>query len=163
MATPRLYFAYGSNLDREQMARRCPTARPLERAVLPGYRLTFRARRGGYGVADVEPHAPGRVAGALWEVFPSDLEALDRYEGYPWLYRRETVQVQAARGQVRALIYVMQPGCDLAAPHPRYVEVLVRGYRAWGLDLSLLEEALRRARDGAGGRPAGPPAGTGPG
>ena len=36
-----LYFAYGSNLDVQQMALRCPRARKLGRARLDGYELKF--------------------------------------------------------------------------------------------------------------------------
>ena len=34
-----LYFAYGSNLDAEQMRARCPTARGLERARLRDHHI----------------------------------------------------------------------------------------------------------------------------
>lgn len=37
-----LYFAYGSNLNLDQMARRCPDAEPVGRVRLDGYRLAFR-------------------------------------------------------------------------------------------------------------------------
>lgn len=151
MPEARLYFAYGSNLDRVQMARRCPTARPREPAVLRGYRLTFRARSGRYGVADIEPWPGGEVPGALWDVFPADLKALDLYEGVPYLYRRETVTVETARGEALALAYVMQPGHGHAAPHPRYLEVIERGYRDWGLDPAPLREAVRRVGVPGGG------------
>jgi hypothetical protein len=36
-----LYFAYGSNLDDEQMRSRCASAQPVARAVLPNYALAF--------------------------------------------------------------------------------------------------------------------------
>ncbi|BDG59195.1 gamma-glutamylcyclotransferase family protein [Caldinitratiruptor microaerophilus] len=144
MPEARLYFAYGSNLDRAQMVRRCPTARPREPAVLRDYRLTFRARSGRHGVADIEPWSGGAVPGGLWDVFPADLKALDIYEGVPYLYRRETVTVETAMGATEALVYVMQPGHGYAAPHPRYLEVIQRGYRDWGLDPTPLREAVRR-------------------
>ena len=43
-----LYFAYGSNLNLDQMARRCPDAEPVGRVRLDGYRLAFRRTGGGY-------------------------------------------------------------------------------------------------------------------
>ena len=39
-----IYMAYGSNLNREQMAHRCPTARVLGSAELTDHRLLFRGR-----------------------------------------------------------------------------------------------------------------------
>ena len=64
---PELYFAYASNMDPQTFRRRCPGARPLGRARLPGYRLAFsrysRQRRGGS--ADVVEDAPSAVWGVL--------------------------------------------------------------------------------------------------
>lgn len=39
--TERLYFAYGSNINLEQMAVRCPAAQVVGPAVLDGYELLF--------------------------------------------------------------------------------------------------------------------------
>lgn len=43
----RLYFAYGSNINLEQMAVRCPAAQVVGPAVLDGYELLFRGNRRG--------------------------------------------------------------------------------------------------------------------
>src|SRR5262245_49397714 len=87
METP-LYFAYGSNLNRAAMARRCPESRPVASGVLEGWQLTFQ------GVADVEPNQLARTYGALWKITGADLERLDRYEGYPALYGRKLVTIR---------------------------------------------------------------------
>ncbi len=42
-----IYFAYGSNLNKIQMQKRCPDSELISECYLPGYELTFR------GVADV--------------------------------------------------------------------------------------------------------------
>ena len=47
------YLAYGSNLNLEQMAHRCPTAKPVGPVVLKDYQLLFRGGHGG-SVATVE-------------------------------------------------------------------------------------------------------------
>ena len=39
-----LYFAYGSNLDLEQMAQRCPDAEIVGPVRLENYELRFRSR-----------------------------------------------------------------------------------------------------------------------
>ncbi len=46
-----LYFAYGSNLDLEQMAQRCPDAEIVGPVRLENYELRFR----GSGFATVAP------------------------------------------------------------------------------------------------------------
>ena len=38
----KYYIAYGSNLNLEQMARRCPTAKVVGSTTLKNYRLMFR-------------------------------------------------------------------------------------------------------------------------
>ena len=79
-----VYFAYGSNLEPDQMRARCPGSRVLCRAILPDHVLVFRgfSRDWEGAVATVEP-APGEVVhGVVFEVTPADVESLDRYEGY---------------------------------------------------------------------------------
>jgi hypothetical protein len=50
-----LYFVYGSNLDAEQMKRRCPDSKVLVSGCLRGYRLDFTKYSTKWvgGVADV--------------------------------------------------------------------------------------------------------------
>ena len=42
------YFAYGSNMNLDQMAYRCPAASVVEPVHLEGYRLTFCGRGKGH-------------------------------------------------------------------------------------------------------------------
>src|SRR5690348_5363822 len=98
----RLYFAYGSNLNRDAMARRCPDSKPVAPAVLDGWRLTFQ------GVADIERQPGARTVGAVWKISAQDLRHLDRYEGYPRLYGRELVPVQIGEETLSAITYVMK-------------------------------------------------------
>ena len=64
----RLYFAYGSNINLEQMAVRCPAAQVVGPAVLDGYELLFRGNRRGAGVATIEPLPGSQVHGLLWKL-----------------------------------------------------------------------------------------------
>ena len=45
----RLYFAYGSNINLDQMAVRCPAATVVGPVVLDNYELLFRGNRSGCG------------------------------------------------------------------------------------------------------------------
>ena len=51
----KLYFAYGSNMNLNQMAFRCPDAEVVDTVRLEGYRLAFRTNGGGNGVATILP------------------------------------------------------------------------------------------------------------
>jgi len=129
-----LYFAYGSNLNRDGMAARCPDSAPLHPAVLKDWVLTFR------GVADVKPRDGGIAHGALWEISDRDLARLDRYEGWPSLYRRELLPVRIGERKLRAITYVMND--DYAGlPSPLYYRTILHGYKQWGLPLDALETA----------------------
>jgi hypothetical protein len=71
-----LYFAYGSNLDVEQMLERCPSSRALMRACLREHRLEFThlSRRWGGGAADILPQAGTDVWGGLYQLERPELE-----------------------------------------------------------------------------------------
>ena len=61
MLLEELYFAYGSNLNLDQMAVRCPQAGVVGKAVLEGYELAFRR-----GVLTILPKEGSRVNGLPW-------------------------------------------------------------------------------------------------
>ena len=151
-----LYFAYGSNLWKRGMLRRCPQAR------LQGYRLVFR------GYADLAPETGAAVIGALYRVTPTCLRALDDYEEAPRLYTRHEVTVETADGPQIAITYMMTAAADsqgktapaglkemtaradsrgmtaraVGGPAPAYYGEIARGYNDWKLDPAV----LRRAR-----------------
>ena len=77
---PNFYFAYGSNMNQDQMELRSPKAKPYGLILLPDHQLVFR------GVADIEESKGSDIPIALWEITAKDEAALDAYEGYPWLY-----------------------------------------------------------------------------
>ena len=128
------YFAYGSNLDPAQMARRCPDSRFLCRADLPDYRLCYPrpSDTWGGGVAGVEAMPDAAVEGVVYEVSERDLAALDRCEcidaGH---YTRRRVRVTAEDGrELEVWTYFAVP-CPQGSPLPsrRYVDTILRGAR----------------------------------
>ena len=129
-----IYLAYGSNLHIPQMQRRCPTAKVLGTSVLHGYRLVFN------GVATIEPDLDRNVPVLLWDIQPADEIPLDRYEGFPHLYRRETVQVELDGKTVDAMVYVMNDA-GVCPPSSFYYDVIYDGYKMNGLDTAPLEQA----------------------
>ncbi len=127
-----LYFAYGSNLDAEQMRARCPTARGLERARLDGHRLAFThfSKRWQGGAADVVRAAGGVVWGVLYAMGPEDFARLDPFEsGYA---RVELEIVSASHGRARVTSYSVVDKGDFP-PHPVYLEKILRWGARWRL------------------------------
>lgn len=139
-----IYLAYGSNLNLRQMAQRCPTAKVLGGAKLTGYRLFFQGSRGG-AVATVEKEKGGSVPVLLWEIQPQDEAALDRYEGHPWLYRKETVKVRFKGKWIAAMVYIMNEGRPLGAPGRYYYEIIREGYKNAEFHIPILDEAVRKS------------------
>lgn len=129
----QLYFAYGANLNLENMRHRCPAARPIKAIKVQDWRLTFCDH------ATIEPCAGAVLEGALWEITPECEQSLDRFEGYPYYYGKRYFTL----GKDTVMVYVMHP----AAPSPptqHYVETLEQGYRDWGLDLDRLRQAVQQ-------------------
>lgn len=131
-----LYFAYGSNMERVQLKRRCPKAKFVSAAVLPDHELVFcgNSRMWGGGLADIRSLSGKKVEGVLWEISEAERKALDEYEGYPDLYVRTEVQVQTPAGKVAAAFaYVIgNPGRD-APPSRPYKRLLISGAEEHGL------------------------------
>lgn len=131
-----LYIAYGSNLNLRQMSRRCPTAKPIGTGMLKDYQLTFRS------VATIEKVLGAETPVGIWEITSKDESSLDRYEGYPHLYRKEIVTVTTKNGELEAMVYIMNKG-EAMLPNQSYYNTIEEGYMDVGLDLTYLHEALR--------------------
>lgn len=141
-----LYFAYGSNLDLEQMAQRCPDAEIVGPVRLENYELRFR----GSGFATVVPKKGSTVHGLVWKITPNCEQSLDRYEGYPRHYTKETVTVKDAAGaEIPVMVYIMaEPYCrQPALPSLYYYRVIQRGFEANGLPVESLQAAWSRTID----------------
>ena len=95
-----LYFAYGSNMNAEAMARRCPRSKAVGLARLARHRLAVMRE----GWLTVVRDSRASAHGILWDLALSDVRALDRYEGP--LYAKIVQPVIAQSGPKRALVYV---------------------------------------------------------
>lgn len=139
-----LYIAYGSNLNLPQMAYRCPTAKVVGASEIKDYELLFRGGRGS-SVATVEPLKGSNVPVLLWTLKDRDLQALDRYEGYPHLYRKEILSVELKGKSIPAMVYVMNDGHPFGSPSDYYLNVIAEGYRTAGFDTDFLEQAVEKS------------------
>ncbi len=133
------YLCYGSNLNVRQMETRCPQAKPVGAVMLEGYELVFR------GVATVEPLIGGSVPCGLWLITAEDEAALDIYEGWPRLYRKEMVAVRYGRRKLRVMTYIMNDGHRISAPSDGYYHTILEGYGDFGLDTTFLKAAVRKS------------------
>ncbi len=138
----KIYLAYGSNLNLEQMGYRCPDAAVIGSTVLPDYRLVFRGGRHS-GVATIEMKRGSSVPALLWEITEKCEKALDRYEGYPHLYRKKRLLVDLDGYELVAMAYIMNEGPPLAMPDAYYYATILEGYRDYAFDEDILKQAVR--------------------
>lgn len=134
-----LYAAYGSNINLEQMAYRCPNSTVAGTTMLKGYELQFRHH------ATIVPHEESEVPILLWELDAQDEHFLNRYEGFPKYYRKEDIVLEVNGESVEAMVYIMNGDRPLESPTAEYYDIIKQGYKENGLNTSYLETALAEA------------------
>lgn len=171
-ASDRLYFAYGSNLSPEQMARRCPDSIFLGKATLRGHRWQINER----GVANLGPvpavpaagSKEGRrgrsrggddsrdksedavVEGLIYAISVADERQLDSYEGVA-KGRYDKFEVQVDFEPVRENVFARCTSASVARAVRDESEaaggagVLERRARSW--DEGEGDDRQRRRRD----------------
>lgn len=137
---PMLYIAYGSNINLQQMSFRCPRSSPLGVATVKGWELEFRS------VATIVPNKNAEVPVLLWELDPRDIPALNKYEGWPHLYRQENIELEFNGEKISGMAYLMNRG-QISPPSQGYMQTIWDGYKANGMDTSYLVEAAAKAYD----------------
>jgi hypothetical protein len=144
-----VYFAYGSNMERAAMRRRCGAAQPLGPALLRGWRYVIAS---GYGT--IVPASGMCVFGVLWKLTPRDLATLNSYENLDsGLYRRITLTVEIGGERVRALVFMGRKRGS-SRPRPGYQERVVDAAQDWRLPQHYIAELRRLAPGYRGARPA---------
>lgn len=138
--TKRLYIAYGSNLNLEQMAHRCPTAKVVGESKIKNYGLVFRGTHAG-AVANIEQKTGECVPVLVWEITEADEAALDRYEGFPFLYHKEEFKIRLKGKAVSAMVYIMNESKPLGSPSCYYYSIILEGYKSAGFDVDILRKA----------------------
>jgi gamma-glutamylcyclotransferase len=141
-----LYFAYGSNLDVEQMVARCPGAVVVGTAVLPRHRLAFTGYSRGWdgAIATVVPANDSAVSGLLYQIPVRSMPPLDLYEGHPMLYCRVRRKVVDATSVPRfAYVYIMPLVGPELPPGTPYLLVLRRAYERFGFNVNALPDFQR--------------------
>lgn len=138
MQKKQLYIAYGSNINLEQMAFRCPHSKVVGTSEIKDFELEFR------GVATIVPKENASVLVLIWELDERDLPNLNIYEGYPRLYRQEKMNFELNGRSCKGMVYLMNYG-EISPPSNRYYNTILEGYRENGIDESYLQTALENS------------------
>jgi len=124
-----LHFAYGSNMSRALMGKRCPGAEAIGIATLEHWRFII----GAEGHASLVPQRGAVVHGVLWRLGLRDLAAINAYENVDGgLYLRRILLVRCGADLLPALAYI-QRRRGRARPRPGYVHLVVEAARESGL------------------------------
>ena len=137
--TPLWYFAYGSNMDPEQMRERGVTPAEALPCRLNDWRFSFRKlSKDGTGKANLVA-APGSAAiGVAYRVRP---EALDLLQAHEKGYDLRSVEVHTADGRtLPAQAFVAAPQPKPLVPAPEYLARILRGAAHHKLPRDYLKE-----------------------
>jgi gamma-glutamylcyclotransferase (GGCT)/AIG2-like uncharacterized protein YtfP len=129
------YFAYGSNMNWQQMQRRCPSSRFVCVARLSDYQfgITRHSRLRDCGTANVFLALGSEVWGIVYDVNDSDLTILDSFEDG---YRREILSLQPiedGKPPLQALVYVADIEHNVPRPNAEYRRLMLEGAKHWQL------------------------------
>ena len=129
----RLYFAYGANMNRAVMLRRCPTSRPVSAMMLQNWQLEF------YSHATIVPKNGAQCAGVLWNLTPECEQELDNFEGFPHYYGKRDWNQNGRQ----FFFYEMNHPLG-GYPSEQYVNDIGRSYDQWRLPEKLFDSAIDR-------------------
>lgn len=128
------------------MKKRCPTAKVVGTTVIDNVTLVFRGTNNA-AVATLEPKEGSGVPIALWSLKQNDELALDHYEGYPDLYRKEMMELNIQNTHQPVMIYLIDERYPYGNPSPGYFDVIQQGYRDHGFDEQMLLDAVAQTKE----------------
>jgi gamma-glutamylcyclotransferase (GGCT)/AIG2-like uncharacterized protein YtfP len=145
-----LNFAYGSNMNWDQMRERCPSSRFSGIAVLRDHKLAFTRKsvNRGCGVADVVSDDGAQVWGVVYEIADHDVGKLDASEGFRpgrdknSYFRRECLVFLDGEDQrpLTLSAYFGDPQPNPPLPNAVYRNLIIAGARHWHLPEEYIRE-----------------------
>ncbi|XP_062385265.1 gamma-glutamylcyclotransferase a [Sardina pilchardus] len=137
-----MYFAFGSNLLKERLQLKNPSATFYSTGRLKDYALRFglwgervQCRWNG-GVATIEENPGAEVWGVVWKLSKDNLASLDKQEE---VYSPMEVTVETDNGLLVCRTYQMN-NFSACLPSPQYKQVLCLGAQQNGLPLEYLKK-----------------------
>ena len=141
----RLYFAYGSNMNKRQIKERCGSgAKFLKKAYLPNYKFVYDgySYKWNGAVANVIPLKGEVVWGVLYEITKECEDKLDGHEGLGVSYFKIDVIVYDENGNShKAFLYLREPR-EPGKPSLEYLETIIEGAREAGLPEDYIKKYL---------------------
>ena len=127
----KYYFAYGSNMNHQQMKQRCPSSIFIKKAFLKGYKFVYDGyssiRKGAVANIIETGEENDEVWGGLFEINEDNLSSLDCYEGYPNSYNRKEVVLGSEEGKSFKAIAYYRIGKRISEPSEDYRNIIIKG------------------------------------
>lgn len=142
-------LAYGSNLNVEDMKKRCPDGEVIGKGMLSDYCLLFKGEEKN-AFLTIERKEGSMVPVGLWRLTLEDEVSLDEYEEYPLMYDKVDLPVKTEDGGVvHAMAYIMRKEYEdnraYNLPSSDYLQTVIEGYRRFGFDVVYILEALEKS------------------
>ena len=134
------YFAYGSNMWREQMQDRCPNHQVIGSGVLKGYRWIISTR----GYANIVKSSLEVVHGVVYAISGSDEQNLDDCEGVnQGSYVKVHLSVEINNLPTICLVYV-DPTEEEGLAEFEYIDRIKKGIADAGLPADYVGRCIRK-------------------
>ena len=133
----KIYFAYGSNMNFDQMALRAPSSCFISVGFIKNNQFIINSN----GVASLIRKENSRVYGALWKLNEDDLINLDKFEGlHKQIYKRvEGTVFDSNNHQTLAQIYIASDS-TFGQPRLGYLEKIIESAKSLQFDNQYIEE-----------------------
>jgi hypothetical protein len=140
-----LYAAYGTNLDPEQMRRRCPHSPVRGVGWLEGWRLTFGGEDVGWegALPTIVEEPLSSVYVMLYDVTDLDEKVLDEWESYPLLREKIRLRISTLDGDLLAWVYTLR-AYEGGMPSCRHLGLMAEAAEAAGAPQDYLDELRSR-------------------
>lgn len=131
-----------------QMSKLCPTATLVGTGILQNWSMGFYKTCDSdmaYVYADVRESKDNFANVAVWEITnPSELEMLDRFEGYPSLYKKiDNCKVVMKDGEtVEGFLYKMSNNAKNGIPNVHYFAGIYQAYTDLSIPTKQLDDFL---------------------
>lgn len=148
----RYYIAYGSNINKRQMAQRCPDSTLIGRSFVEDFKLSFKGEKDGIYLT-IEKSKGSRVPVLVWKTSLDDEKTLDIYEDFPNLYYKDIMEVNVKLENshenklLKAYVYKMHDDFKHGLPSRIYYNTCLEGYEEVDFDKTILENALNESED----------------
>lgn len=129
----KLYFAFGSNMDADQLVKRAGPAVPFGIGCADGWRFLINSR----GVATLIQRSGSTAWGILWNFSDEQFSKLDVFEGV--YYARGTLTVRCGSQSYGAVAYFAADSIP-GTPRENYLEGILEAASRWNLPSHYMEE-----------------------